>query len=170
MSNVQAAVRVFITAEASPAEICNNVNRVICGNIASNKFISFFCGVLDKPSGSFTFVNAGHNHPMLVRCDGTLDELSKGGLALGIDPATSYRSGEIGLQGGDRLLLFTDGLTEAADSASNFYGEERLRTMLRRDRALGEADLLERVMKDVRSFAGDSLDDDVTAMLLGRDR
>lgn len=170
MSNVQAAARVFVSVEARPEAVCDDINRVICGNIAPNKFISFFYGVLDRSSGRFGFANAGHNHPALIRRDGSMHQLEEGGLALGIDPDAAYRSGEVELQDGDRLLLYTDGLTEAADGGAEHYGLERLHALLARHRSLSGSDLLDRVMDGVRSFASEGLDDDVTAMLLSKDR
>jgi sigma-B regulation protein RsbU (phosphoserine phosphatase) len=169
MSNVQAAVRVFGQADKSPAEVCSSLNRIICGNIASNKFISFFYGILDTRSGIFAFSNAGHNHPVLVRRDGSIHQLVPGGLALGIDSTTCYRGDEIELHAGDRLLLFTDGLTEAEDRAANQYGDERLHELLSRQQTLTGPALLEHVLQDVRAFSANVFHDDVTAMLLAKD-
>ena len=86
MSNLQAAVRAFATDAAQPAELCQQVNRILCGRIAEDRFISFFYCVMDWELGLLTFANAGHHAPILVRADGRVERLAAGGPVLGVFP------------------------------------------------------------------------------------
>src|SRR3954469_18045542 len=86
MSNLQAAVRAFATDAAQPAELCQQVNRILCGRIAEDRFISFFYCVIDCELGLLTFANAGHYAPILVRGDGRIERLGAGGPVLGVFP------------------------------------------------------------------------------------
>ena len=93
MSNLQAAVRAFATEAARPAELCQQVNRILCGHIAEGRFISFFYCVVDAELGALTYTNAGHYPPILVRADGTVERLDRGGPVLGVFPDGRLRAG-----------------------------------------------------------------------------
>ena len=93
MSNLQAAVRAFASEAAEPQALCQQVNRILCGNIAEGRFISFFYCVLDATAGVLTYTNAGHYLPMLVRADGTVERLGIGGPVLGVLPRGGLRAG-----------------------------------------------------------------------------
>src|SRR6185436_21084417 len=90
------------------------------------RFISFFYCVLDAATGVLTYCNAGHYLPMLVRADGTSERLGIGGPVLGVLPDAEYEKASISLGAGDRVVLFTDGLTEARNEADDEFGEDRL--------------------------------------------
>ncbi len=126
MSNLQAAVRAFATGAAQPAELCQQVNRILCGHIAEGRFISFFYCLIDGDEGTLSYANAGHYPPILVRADGTVERLSVGGAVLGVFPEGAYEQGQTPLHTGDRLVLYTDGITEANDANGEEFGEERL--------------------------------------------
>jgi sigma-B regulation protein RsbU (phosphoserine phosphatase) len=113
MSNLQATVRAFATEAAQAAELCQQTNRVLCGHIAEGRFISFFYCVIDSAEGTLTYCNAGHYPPILVRANGEVEHLSIGGAVLGILPAATYPQGEVTIRSGDRLVLYTDGISEA---------------------------------------------------------
>src|SRR4051794_5009054 len=117
MSNLQAAVRAFASEAVEPQALCHQVNRILCGNIAAGRFISFFYCVLDAATGILTYTNAGHYLPILVRADGAVERLGEGGPVLGVIPDADYGQAHVALGPGDRLVLFTDGLTEARDGA-----------------------------------------------------
>ena len=93
MSNLQAAVRAFASEAAEPQALCHQVNRILCGNIAEGRFISFFYCVLDAPTGVLTYTNAGHYLPMLVRADGIVERLGAGGPVLGVLAGRRVRTG-----------------------------------------------------------------------------
>jgi sigma-B regulation protein RsbU (phosphoserine phosphatase) len=170
MSNVQAAVRVFASSTAAPAEVCAKVNRILCGNLAANKFVTFVYGVLDTRCGRFTYVNAGHNPPILATAAGRVGELRDGGMALGFDADETYAEGHVDLGPGDCLLLFTDGLTEAEDEAEQPFGPERLAERLVAGLDIPVPQQLERIVDEVCAFGSEPLRDDSTALLLARER
>jgi sigma-B regulation protein RsbU (phosphoserine phosphatase) len=176
MSNLQAAVRAFATGTTEPAELCQQVNRILCGNIAEGRFISFFYCMLDSELGALTFANAGHFPPILIRADGSVERLTEGGPVLGVVPDASYEQGRVFLGSGDRLVLFTDGITEArrvdvavfkSDGYSDDeFGEARLIDLAVDNRACSAPALQARLADAVASFAGGTFQDDATLIVL----
>ncbi|HVG19228.1 MAG TPA: SpoIIE family protein phosphatase [Blastocatellia bacterium] len=166
MSNVQAAVKAFASATAAPAEVCEKVNRVVCSNTAEDKFITFFYCLLDATTGTLTYANAGHNAPILIRRDGASLQLERGGTVLGPFPEWEFDQGETMLHPGDRVLLFTDGITEVRNTDGEEFGEERLNSLLVSNRELGAAELQKAVMSTVANFSGGDFQDDATLMVL----
>jgi len=166
MSNVQAAVKAFATATASPAELCEKVNRVVCSNTAEDKFITFFYCLLDAATGKLTYANAGHNAPILIRRDGTSLQLERGGTVLGPFPEWEFEQGETRLYPGDRVLLFTDGITEVRNPDGEEFGEQRLNALLIRNRELSADEIEQAVMTTVAEFSGGDFQDDATLIVL----
>jgi len=126
MSNLQAIVRAMASEDMPPKQLCEKVNRVISSNMTPGKFITFFYCLLDAKQKKLSYSNAGHNRPILFHQDGTWLELKEGGLALGMSRERNYEQGEAELKSGDRLLLFTDGVTEVVNAEREEFGEERL--------------------------------------------
>ena len=169
MSNLQAAVRAFASEAVDPQALCLQVNRILCGNIAEGRFISFFYCVLDAATGALTYTNAGHYLPILVRADGSIERLDVGGPVLGVLPDASYEQAQIAIGPGDRLLLFTDGITEARNDADEEFGEERLVDAAVANRACSAPALQARLADAVAAFTGGRLQDDATLMVLASD-
>ena len=126
MSNLQAAVRAFATAGVEPHHAVSSVNRLLCRNIESGKFVTFCYVVIDTAAGRLAYANAGHFPPVLVRSDGTIERLAPTGLVLGVAADWSYTTGGLPAQPGDRLVCFTDGITEALSPGGDEFGDERL--------------------------------------------
>jgi len=120
--------------------------------------------VLDPATGVLEYVNAGHNPPLLLRADGSLEELAATGLILGIIPQAVYASAATQLNVGDRLVLFSDGITEAAPPTDldNEYGEERL-TRLARARSG-----MEEISSSVLAWCAGETTDDLTLVIVDR--
>jgi len=194
MSNLQAAVRAFASEAAEPQALCLQVNRILCGNIAEGRFISFCYCVLDAAAGVLTYTNAGHYLPMLVRVDGTVERLGTGGPVLGVLPAAEYQQADVSFGPGDRLILFTDGLTEARSARPGIpvgipmgvpggididtggiaidddeFGEARLIDAAVRHRACSAPALQARLADEVMTFTGGHLHDDATLIVLAAD-
>jgi sigma-B regulation protein RsbU (phosphoserine phosphatase) len=131
MSNLQAAVRAFAHAAADPHDVCASVNRLLCHNIAAGKFVTFAYAVVDAGARQIRYANAGHNPPLVVRRDGTVDRLSPTGLVLGIAPDWAYTTGVVPFEAGDRLICYTDGITEAQSPDDEEFGEDRLLEAIR---------------------------------------
>ncbi len=164
MSNLQAAVKAFASACTEPMDMCEQVYRLTAKNIGRGRFITLFYAVVDCEARRLIYTNAGHNPPILMRHDGTVLRLEEGGAVLGIFPEWKYRQGEAELNSGDRLLLFTDGVSEVQDSEENQFGEERLVELLKGNRHLGAADLLHEVIEAVAEFGHGNFRDDVTVV------
>ena len=169
MSNLQAAVRAFASDVVEPRELCHLVNRILCGNIAEGRFISFFYALLDATTGSLMYTNAGHYLPMLVRADGGTERLGIGGPVLGVIADAHYEQGQVALAGGDRLVLFTDGLTEARNADDEEFGEQRLLDLLIEHRGCSAPAIEARLADAVAAFTGGRLQDDATLMVLAAD-
>lgn len=167
MSNLQAAVRAFATEVVAPGELCHQVNRILCGNIAEGRFISFFYCVVDADLGTLTFSNAGHYPPILVRANGEIERLEAGGAVLGVLADSGYLQAQIATAPGDRLILFTDGITEARDAVDEEFGEERLISLAIEHRACSAPALQARLTEAVASFTGGRFQDDATLIVLG---
>ena len=173
MSNLQAAVRAFATDAAPPAELCQQVNRILCGNIAEGRFISFVYCILDVDMGILTYSNAGHYPPMLVHADGSLERLAAGGPVMGVFPDAAYKQDRVAVGKGDRLVLFTDGITEVLRAGEDAGGpehvdfsEERLAALSVEHRACSAKTLQARLVASVSAFAGGAFQDDATLIVL----
>ena len=114
-----------------------------------------------------TFTNAGHNPPLLARSNGECVRLDAGGSVLGAFPNHAFAQEQIELRAGDRLLLFTDGLTEAIDECGEQFGEERLVQLLTDHRTRSVEDLKEIVFTAVNEFCSNSFRDDAALMVVG---
>ena len=166
MSNLQAAVRAFATEAARPAELCQQVNRILCGRIAEGRFISFFYSVADTALGVLTYSNAGHYAPMLVRADGSVVRLTDGGAVLGVFHDASYEQGHVSIVSGDRVIFFTDGVTEARNADDEEFGEERLLAAAVANRTCSAPALQARLSEEVAAFTSDRFQDDATLIVL----
>jgi sigma-B regulation protein RsbU (phosphoserine phosphatase) len=169
MSNVQALVKTFAGgagAALPPKRLCEQVNRAVCGNLPEGRFVTFFYGLLETRRRRFLYANAGHNPPLLIRRDGRATRLTEGGTVLGLFPESGYAQGEVRVAPGDRLIFFTDGVTEVANPAGELFGEERLLRLVVEHRARGASELCELILSAVADFSGGSFQDDVTLVAL----
>jgi len=166
MSNLQAAVRAFAQGGADPASICTNVNRLMCGHMVSGRFVTFCFAWLDPAGGVLSYANAGHNPPLLVRGDGRVERLADAGVVMGIFPDAVYSTGSRPLTGGDRLLLFTDGISEAHDAAGDEFGDERLAAAAVAARTCPAEACKLQILAAVDTFTGGVFDDDATLITI----
>jgi sigma-B regulation protein RsbU (phosphoserine phosphatase) len=113
------------------------INRTVCQNVPSSKYVTFFLASLDPATGRLDYVNAGHNPPLLVRDGGEVEKLSNGGLVLGMFENIVYEGGREEMRPGDMLLVYSDGVTETWDPEGEEFGEERLIALAVRSRGLG---------------------------------
>jgi phosphoserine phosphatase RsbU/P len=166
MSNMQAALKSLTSEEMSPSELCVKLNKIMCGNTPLRKFISCFYGDLDLSRRTLTFANAGHNPPMLMRRDGECIRLDDGGPVIGAFHESAYAQGEIELSEGDKLLLFTDGVTEARNASGEEFGDDRLQECLSSYRGRNAAELRTLILNQVTKFCGANFDDDAALMVV----
>ncbi len=166
MSNLQAIVRGTATATMLPDALCRKVNESIHRNIAADRFVTFFYGLLDSRSNRLVYTNAGHNAPIVLRRDGSCDRLREGGDVLGIFPERTYEYGEVALAPGDRIVLFTDGLTEVRNETGEEFGEARLLELLTKNQSLCAADLQKEILQAVTEYSDGEFADDVTLIVV----
>jgi sigma-B regulation protein RsbU (phosphoserine phosphatase) len=132
-----------------------------------NRFVTLFFGILDA-GGVLTYTNAGHNPPILLQPDGSIRELTEGGLVLGIFPDADYESATVQLKPGDHVILFTDGVLEARDTKGDEFGESRLHALLQQNARRPASDILACLREAIALFsAGTAQHDDITMMILG---
>lgn len=165
MANVQAAVRAFASDSESPAGLCAKVNGLLCENIATGKFVTFLYGILDGDAHTFQYCNAGHLYPIMVS-GGSVGMLEQGGAVLGVFPAWTYEDSTIELRRGDRLLLFTDGITEASDADDQEFEETRIASFAKANSALSASELNSRLLAQVTAFCGAQFRDDATLLVI----
>ena len=168
MSNLQAAVRAFATPAAEPHDVCGSVNRLLCRNIASGKFVTFCYTVIDLELGVITYANAGHNPPLIVRADGRVDQLATTGLVLGVSSDWTYTTGTAAFHPGDRLICYTDGMTEARSGADEEFGEDRLAQMAADSRDYPVEALADALMAAVTAWTSGPAQDDATLIVVAR--
>jgi sigma-B regulation protein RsbU (phosphoserine phosphatase) len=166
MSNLQAAVRSLVRQDLAPAEMFERLNSAMLQNSAGGKLITMFYLVIDAPNRKLSYVNAGHHPAILARRDGSSERLSIGGPMLHIFAGSCYEAGELDLQSGDQLLIFTDGLVECCNSSGEDFGENRLMRLLADARARDADDLQRAVKKAVTDFSPGGFQDDVTVIAL----
>ncbi len=166
MSNLQAAVRGLSSPSLPPNLLCNRLNSIVYRNTESDRFITFFYAHLDGPARRLVYVNAGHNAPLVVRAGGSHERLREGGAVLGVFESRNYELGSAQLAPGDRVILFTDGVTEACSPAGEEFGEARLLRLLEDHRNLSADELQAKILSAAAEFSGGRWQDDATLVVL----
>ena len=166
MSNLQAAVRGLSSLSLAPNLLCSRLNSIVYRNTDSDRFITFFYAQLEGPMRRLTYVNAGHNAPFVVRSDGSHGRLREGGPVLGVFASRNYEMGSAQLSPGDRVILFTDGITEACGVEGEEFGEARLLRLLQDHRMLPADELQAKILAVVAEYSGGRWQDDATLVVL----
>jgi phosphoserine phosphatase RsbU/P len=166
MSNLQAAVRGLSSLTVAPDQLCSRLNSIVYRNTESDRFITFFYAHLEGLTRRLEYVNAGHNPPFVVRSDGSHERLREGGTVLGVFASRDYEMGSVHLSPGDRVILFTDGVTEACNAAGEEFGEARLLRLLEDHRTLSAAELQAKILAVVAEFSRSRWQDDATLLVL----
>jgi sigma-B regulation protein RsbU (phosphoserine phosphatase) len=167
MANLQAFLQSVAKQNFPLAEATNLINDLVSGNTTMGSFITFFWGILDDEKKELTFVNAGHNPPLLVR-GGELTKLKKGGMILGVMETTiPYESESVKLRKGDKIFLFTDGITEAMDKNMQEYSDERLEEFVKKLSEDNAQSSIDKLVNDVVEFTqGAEQSDDITCLVI----
>lgn len=148
-------------------QVMSSINYFISKSTSDDRFATCFYMQMDDRARRIRYCNAGHNYPILVRRNGQVETLCAGGLLLGAFPDASYEAGEIGMEPGDILVLYTDGLTEAMDSHEVEYGEQRLTECILKIKAYSAEAACSMIIKSVKQFsAGISDIDDMTMVVI----
>ena len=168
MATFQASLKTLSATQCSLSTLVANLNQYACTNSQGGlRFTTAFIAEFDPTTRVLNYINAGHNTPILKRASGEIERLTNGGLPLGIMAESAYETGSQVLQPGDWLIIFTDGLVEAENSARGEYGEARLLTVLDSNDIKSPQDLLHSIMADLDAFVGTAPQhDDVTCILI----
>jgi sigma-B regulation protein RsbU (phosphoserine phosphatase) len=161
-------VRVSSTWFKIPREIISHANVIISADSKTGMFVTLFYGVLDEKENKLTYVNAGHNPPIIIRgSGGDVEELESTGVAIGIMDDAEYSQEEVGLSPGDVVLLYTDGVTEAINDKEEMFEVDRLVNTIKDSSAGTAAEIMESVIKAVFTFSGKTPQyDDITLMVV----
>ena len=168
MANLQAWTRASVAIDPSPREVAARLNRELTRHAGPRRFVTCFYALFDTASGSLDFTNAGHPAAAVVAPDGSITRLSAGGMVLGAFEEATFEQGHAMLDRGARLLVFTDGITEAMRAVDEEFGDARLEAALRARKADSSPIVAEAILAEVRCFAGGPLQDDATLLVLTR--
>ncbi len=167
MSSLQARVQVLFEDADDLAKKIGRLNKAVTANCPANRFITLFMGILDPATGELVYTNAGHNPPVVVRADGTFELLKgAGGVILGILPMAVYQEARVTLNPGDTLVLFSDGVTEAADPNDVEFGEDRLGELVASMKGCRAEEIVQAIHEAVTAFTqGAPAADDITVVV-----
>jgi sigma-B regulation protein RsbU (phosphoserine phosphatase) len=150
-----------------PQAVVDRFNRLMLDEIQAEQYFTMVFAVIDRRSGRLDLVQAGHPHPMLIRRDGQVQRLGRGGMPIGLIDGATYDQVTVPLVPGDRLVVVSDGFTECPLPDGRDFGEDGLIESLRASEHLSGADLLEAMVWDLTSKARtDSFPDDVSGIVL----
>ncbi len=160
-SNIQAALRAQCDTCDSPGLVLERINRQIHASTDPQHFATLFLAIFNPLERSLLYSSGGHNPPVVVRADGSVELLEDGGLPLGAFDFGSYDEGRITLNEGDLVLFYTDGLTETkAPDGDEDFGEERLNDLLCESRKMDIEDIFSTIRQNLHSFSGRKEADD----------
>lgn len=172
MVNVCSNMRALAAAGLGPAELVSRLNDVLLATVTEGRFVTLFWGTIDLGNSLYRYCNGGHNAALLVHADGSHEWLDAGGTLVGLIPGLTFDSGEKSLAAGDRLILYSDGITEAVAPDGDFFGDERLvecvqAAVARRETAAGQ--LVKTVLDAVLQHeAGGPAMDDKTILVVAK--
>ncbi|HZY10288.1 MAG TPA: PP2C family protein-serine/threonine phosphatase, partial [Bacteroidota bacterium] len=168
MANLQATIRALVPLGLPLDELTKRVNDLICDNTGSDRFITFFWGLLDSPAKILRYVNAGHNPPFLFHSNGKIERLDKGGLILGVmKTVVPYQTGQVKFDNGGVLVMFTDGVSEAMNEQGEELGEEKLEEMVRAKLGMSSTHILTEIVEEVKKHSRNIPQyDDITLVVL----
>jgi sigma-B regulation protein RsbU (phosphoserine phosphatase) len=170
MSAFRALLRVFARDGLPLTDLMVLINRHLRESTGAASFVTAAYGVLDPATGSLAYVNCGHNHPILLRADGSAEILGGVGSLLGVFDDVSFEVRDFVLDRGDLLVLYTDGIVENENESGDPLGSERLVTLVREAARLPAAEMIQGILAGARAFCGvEQFDDDVTLVILKRE-
>lgn len=169
MSSVHAAVRAHTTTRLSACEVVTEINQYIYDNTPANRYVTMFYSELDPRTHQLTYINAGHNPPLLVRTTGEVTRLDIGGFPVGITPFGEYREGWAELEAGDVLVIYSDGASESLNEAEEEFGEARMIEIVQKHRHRTAAGIRDRIDEALTKFVGNAETvDDLTLVIVKR--
>ena len=167
MSSVHAAIHAQTAAKNSLLETVTSVNQYLADNTPSNRFVTLFIAELDPATGKIAYINAGHNPPLIGRNDGTVEQLGSGGFPLGIIPNAEYELGETYLKSNEVLVIYSDGVSEAANLKEEEFGMERLTDVISKNLQKSASGMRDKIESSLSSFTQSApVGDDITMVIV----
>ena len=167
MSSLHAAIHAQVAAKTPLDELVTAVNVYLANNTPTNRFITLFVAELDPATGKLTYINAGHNPPLIGRADGTLELVQSGGLPLGLMDFAEYEVGHAQLFSGDVLFIYSDGVSEANNLNEDEFGMERLQNVISSNVARSASGIRDKVEAALSEFTGTAdPNDDITLVIV----
>ena len=169
MSSLHAAIHAHADTHDSIVETIEAVNRYLTESIPPNRFVTLFYAELNPELGRLTFLNAGHNPPLIVHAGGTMEQLASGGLPLGIMADAEFREGRTQLHPGDVLVIYSDGVSEAVNPTGEEFGPTRLYEVVARNLDASASGIRDRIESALTKFCqGTPAADDITLVIVKR--
>jgi phosphoserine phosphatase RsbU/P len=169
MSSLHAAIHAQVSAKSTLAETVKSVNQYLADNTPSNRFVTLFIAELDTSNGTLNYINAGHNPPLIGRMDGTIQQLDSGGFPLGILPMAEYEMGQLQLNSGEALVIYSDGVSEANNLSDEEFGIERLSDVVAKNLNRSASGIRDKVESALSEFTQTApAGDDITLVIVKR--
>ncbi|QXO96322.1 serine/threonine-protein phosphatase [Methanospirillum purgamenti] len=161
-------VRVNATWHHEPAKAIGSANTIITQDSKSGMFVTLFYGILSEQDRTLTYVNAGHNPPIVYRAaDDSFQELSMTGIAIGVLEDEIYDQRSVLINSGDIIVLYTDGVTESLSSSHEMFGELRLKSIIRENKSLTATLIQNKIFEEVQKFSeSEPQFDDITLLII----
>jgi serine phosphatase RsbU (regulator of sigma subunit) len=170
MTAFRALLRTKARGRLGPAQIAHTINHLLPEFTGNNHFVTLLYAILEAPSGMLTYTSCGHPPPLLLRADGKVEQFTQHNTALGIFPNLHFTDAHVLLNPGDILALYTDGVTELANRQGEAFGMPRLVQVIRENRTLAAAEMVQQVIEAAQAFAGSSgFLDDLTLVIVQRE-
>ncbi len=169
MSSLHAAVHGQVAAKTPLDQLVTSVNKYLAENTPANRFITLFVAELEPATGQLTFINAGHNPPLIGRANGTVELLAAGGLPLGLMDFAEYDVGHAQLDKGDVLFIYSDGVSEANNLNEDEFGMDRLTEVIKGNVGRSASGIRDKVESALSEFTGTAApNDDITLVIVKR--
>lgn len=165
MASLQASLRIIAPESMAPADVVARLNNIFCNNIRLTKFVTLFLARYDEASRVLLYSNAGHNPPLLLRTDGTVETLLPTGAAIGLVNQAEFAQSAVMLSPGDHVLMYTDGVVEAHNPLLELYGQERLEEFLRASGDLAPGRIIASLRGRLQEHSGASIPADDTTII-----
>lgn len=170
VSTLHASLHAYIHNQTDLARLASDLNEVVYDHTEAERYITSFMGILDPKSGLLTYVNAGHCFPFFLKSkESSVVPLAATGLPLGMFEGVGFETGNISMDPGDFLIIYTDGVTEAMNRSFEEYGEDRFRRVMLKSKSQNAGPFLGSVVADVEQYvSGEPQSDDLTMMVIKR--
>ena len=170
VSSLQARIQLLTEEPMSPSSLMSRLDHSIAVKCPNNRFITMFCCIVDPETGETLYCNAGHNPAFLVKASGEVEALSAMGTVLGILPERGYDEGQVTVQPGDLIAIYSDGVTEAVNGEDEEFGEDRLSQLIVKHRESSAEEIVRLVNDTLAEWTGDAPpDDDITLVIVRRE-